>query len=170
VGSAACRLAHHIGARVIGVVRTKQELTKTGSLPVSDWIDLESMELAAGCRALTGGKGADVVLDTVGAGMFERCLEAVARRGRQVAVASGGMPRVSFNLIDFYHNESQLIGVDSLKWGFAEAGQVLRELTPGFESGEFPPPEVVAAPLEHGPEFYRQVDAGKIRAKIVLLP
>jgi NADPH:quinone reductase-like Zn-dependent oxidoreductase len=170
VGSAACRLAHRIGARVIGVVRTKQELTKAGGLPVSDWIDLESMDLAAGCRALTGGRGADVVLDTVGAAMFERCLGAIARRGRQVAVASGGMPRVSFNLIEFYHNESQLIGVDSLKWGFAEAGQVLRQLTSGFESGEFPPPEVVVAPLEHGPEFYRQVGAGNVRAKIVLAP
>jgi len=170
VGSAACRLAHRIGARVIGVVRSRQELSRPGGLPVSDWIDLESTDLVAGCRALTGGRGADVVLDTIGGAMFERCLGAIARQGRQIAVASGGMPRVSFNLIEFYHNESHLIGVDSLKWGFAEAGQVMRDLTPGFESGEFPPPEVLVAPLEHGPDFYRQVEAGKAGAKIVLVP
>jgi NADPH:quinone reductase len=170
VGSAAARLAHRIGARVIGVVRSKQDLPKLSALPVADWIDLESTTLAEGCRALTSGKGADVVLDTVGGPMFEPCLAAVARRGRQVAIASGGMPRVSFNLVDFYHNESSLIGLDSLKWGFRESAEVLRELVAAFESGEFPAPEVISAHLEDGPEFYRQINAGKLRAKVVLVP
>ena len=84
--------------------------------------------------------------------MFEPCLAAVARRGRQVAISSGGMPRVTFSLVDFYHNESRLIGVDSLKWSFAETAQVLRDLVPVFETGGLPPPEVQTAPFEHGPE------------------
>jgi len=170
VGSAASRLAHRIGARVIGTVRTRADLAKASSLPVDDWIDLESTELAAGCRALTAGRGADVILDTVGGAMFEPCLAALARRGRQVAISSGGMPRVGVNLIDFYHNESRLIGLDSLKMSFAEAGQILRDLIPAFASGEFPPPEVQAAPLDQGPDVYRQVDAGKVRGKVVLTP
>jgi NADPH:quinone reductase-like Zn-dependent oxidoreductase len=170
VGSAAARLAHRLGARVIGVVRTKADLSRAASLPVDAWIDLESIDLAGGCRALTAGRGAEVVLDTVGGPMFEACLAAVARRGRQVSISSGGMPRVTFSLVDFYHNESRLIGVDSLKWGFSETAQVLRDLVPAFEKGELPPPEVQAVQLEHGPEIYRQVDAGKVRAKIVLTP
>ena len=102
--------------------------------------------------------------------MFEACLAAMARRGRQVAIASGGMPRVTFSLIDFYHNESSLIGVDSVKWGFAEAAQVLRELLPAFANREIPPPEVQAMPLLRGPEAYRQINAGTIRGKVVLAP
>ena len=102
--------------------------------------------------------------------MFEPCLAALALRGRQVAISSGGMPRVGFNLVDFYHNESRLIGVDSLKWGFAESAQILRDLVPAFESGDIPPPEVQASPLESGPEIYRQVDSGSIRGKVVLVP
>ena len=124
VGSAAARLARRAGARVIGVVRQQADLSRASSLPVDAWIALDTTELAAGCRALTAGRGADVVFDTVGGPMFESCLAAVARRGRQVAIASGGLPRVTFNLIDFYHNETKLIGVDSLKWGFAETAQV----------------------------------------------
>jgi NADPH2:quinone reductase len=77
---------------------------------------------------------------------------------------------VTFSLVDFYHNESKLIGVDSLKWGFAETAQVLRDLAPAFEKGELPPPEVQAARLEQGPEIYRQIDAGKVHAKVVLTP
>lgn len=170
VGSAAARLAHLLGARVIGVVRTKADLSRSPALPVDAWIDLETTGLADGCRALTAGRGAEVVLDTVGGAMFEACLAAVARRGRQVAISSGAMPRVTFSLVDFYHNESRLIGLDSLKWGFAEAAQALRELVPSFENGELPPPEVQAVQLERGPEIYRQVDAGKVRTKVVLTP
>jgi len=170
VGGAACRLAHRIGARVIGVVRARRDPPKAATPPVDAWIDLETTDLAAGCRALTAGRGADVVLDTVGGAMFEPCLAAVARRGRIVAIASNGMPRVSFNLVDFYHNETQLIGVDSLKWGFAEAARVLRDLGPAFDSGELPAPVVESAPLESGPEVYRQIDAGKARSKMVLTP
>jgi len=170
VGSAAARLARRIGARVIGVVRKKADLARAGSLPVEAWIDLESTGLAEGCRALTSGAGADVVFDTVGGALFEACLGAVARRGRQVSIASAGTPRVTFNLVDFYHNESRLIGVDSLKWGFSEAAQVLRDLVPAFESKELPAPEVQVEALERGPEIYRLVDGGTVRGKIVLSP
>ena len=170
VGSAAAQLAHRLGARVIGVVRTKGDLSRAVSPAVDAWIDLESGDLAAGCRALTSGRGAEVVLDTVGGAMFEACLAAVARRGRQIAIASGAMPRVAFSLVDFYHNESRLIGVDSLKWSFAETAQVLRDLVPAFENGELPPPTVQTAQLEQGPEIYRQIEAGKVRGKVVLTP
>ena len=170
VGGTAARLARRIGAHVIGVVRSAKELPMKGALPVDAWINLEATDLAAGCRAATSGKGADVVLDTVGGPLFEPCLGSLARRGRQVAISSGGMPRVSFNLIDFYHNESRLIGVDSLKWGFAEAAQVLRDLSPAFESGELPPLDVKSAPLDQGPGIYRQIDAGAMHGKVVLVP
>jgi NADPH:quinone reductase len=170
VGSAAARLAHRANARVIGAVRTKRALSEGSTLPVDAWIDLESTDLAAGCRAVTSGLGADVVLDTVGGAMFEPCLASLARRGRLVEISSGGMPRVGFNITDFYHNESRLVGVDSLKWSFAEAAQILRDLAPAFENGDLPLPEVKVSPLESGPEVYRQMDAGTIREKVVLVP
>jgi NADPH:quinone reductase-like Zn-dependent oxidoreductase len=170
VGGAASHLARRIGARVLGVVRRKADIPDAAGSPVDSWIDLESTDLAAGCRALTSGRGAEVVLDTVGGAMFEACLGALARRGRQVAIASSGTQRVGFNLVDFYHNESRLVGVDTLKWGFAETARVLRDLVPAFGAKELPAPDVQAEALERGPEVYRAIDAGKIRRKIVLVP
>jgi NADPH2:quinone reductase len=170
VGSAAARIAHRLGARVIGVVRSKDDLPKVSALPVDSWIDLGSTGLAAGCRALTSGKGADVVFDTVGGALFEACLGSVARRGRQVAIASGGMPHVTFSLVDFYHNETRLLGLDSLKWGFEESVGILRALVPAFESGEFPAPEVLPVPLEKGVDYYRLIQEGRSKAKVVLIP
>ena len=170
VGSAAARIAHSVGARVIGTVRKKSDVPPAGFLPVDHWIDLESADLGTGARQATNGQGADVVFDVVGGQMFEQCLAALAWRGRQIAISSSPDPRVSFNLVDFYHNESRLLGVDSLKLSFQETGEILRRLTTGFETGDFPPPEVETYPLEQGPAIYQGINESKIRGKPVLVP
>ena len=111
-----------------------------------------------------------MVFDLVGGAMFEKCLSALALRGRQVAISSSPDPRVSFNLVDFYHNESRLFGVDSVKLNFRDAADILRELTPGFESGKFPAPIVQTFPLARGPEIYQGMNQGRLKGKIVLNP
>lgn len=170
VGSAAARVAHELGARVIGTVRRASDIPATGLLPVDEWIDLETTDLATGVRAVTNGRGAEVVFDVVGGAMFEKCLAAVAWRGRQIAISSSSEPRVSFNLVDFYHNESRLLGVDSLKLSFEETANILRQLTPGIEAGRFQPPPVETFSLEKGPQLYRDIAASRIKAKPILIP
>jgi NADPH:quinone reductase len=170
VGSAAARIAHELGARVIGTARKASDIPAGSVLPVDDWIDLQAVDLAAGVRTLTSGRGADIVFDVVGGAMFEKCLAALAWRGRQVAISSSPEPRVSFNLVDFYHNESRLLGVDSLKLSFEETAEILRQLTPGIESGIFPPPRVETFPLEEGPGLYRDMAESKIKGKTILIP
>jgi NADPH:quinone reductase len=170
VGSAAVRIARWRGCRVLGAIRKESEVNKAGNLPVDAWIALDSTELSKGAREATQGKGADVVFDVVGGPLFEQCLASLARRGRQVAIASTGQPRVSLNLLDFYHNESRLLGLDTLKLGFAEAAAILQQLAPGFESGEFPAPGCQAFPLDQAPEIYRQLHESKLKGKVVLIP
>lgn len=168
VGSAAAAIARRRGARVLGTVRKASDLPAAQKLPVDAWINLETTDLADGVRNATSGKGADVVFDLVGGPMFEKCLASLARRGRQIAISSGPEPRVSFNLVDFYHNESQLFGLDSLKLSFQKSGEILQGLTAEFESGEFPPPQVEAFSLEQGPEIYRKINTGQVKGKAVL--
>jgi NADPH:quinone reductase len=170
VGTAAARIARRLGAYVLGTVRKKADLDDVRELPVDVWINLETTELADGTRLATKGKSADVVFDLVGGPMFENCLSALTWRGRHVVISSSPEARVSFNLVDFYHNESRLLGVDSLKISFTEAADILRELLPGFESGEFPPPDLQSVPLEKGPEIYRVLQGGRLKGKIVLNP
>jgi NADPH:quinone reductase len=170
VGGAAARIAHNLGARVVGTARKASDIPAATLLPVDDWIDLQAVDLPTGAKTLTGGRGANVVVDVVGGDMFEKCLAALALRGRQVVISSNPEPRVSFNLVDFYHNESRLLGVDSLKLSFEETAEILRQLTPGIESGIFPPSPVQAFPLEEGPRLYRDIAESKIRTKPVLVP
>jgi NADPH:quinone reductase-like Zn-dependent oxidoreductase len=170
VGSAAARIAHKAGARVIGTARRASDIPAANVVPVNDWIDLEAVDLATGVRRLTNGRGADIVFDVVGGAMFEQCLAALAWRGRQVAISSSPEPRVSFNLVNFYHNESRLLGVDSLKLSFEETAEILRRLTPGIESGIFPAPRVEIFPLEEGPRLYRDIAESKFKGKPILVP
>jgi NADPH:quinone reductase-like Zn-dependent oxidoreductase len=170
VASIATRIAHRLGARVFGTVRSAADLANVDSLPVEAWINLQTTELATGVRALTAGRGVDVVFDVIGGDMFEKCLQSLAWRGRQVVIASRPEPRVSFNLVDFYHNESRLLGVDSLKMEFKEAAEILRLLTPLIESGELPLPKVEAYPLARAPELYRGIASSTVKGKPVLIP
>src|ERR1700758_5476925 len=63
VGSAAARIAHKLGAQVIGTVRTASDSPPANFVPVNDWVDLQATDLASGTRKLTEGRGADVVFD-----------------------------------------------------------------------------------------------------------
>lgn len=170
VGSAAARILHSRGARVIGTVRKESDISSAKDLPVETWINLATTDLPASVRAATNGRGADVVFDVVGGQMFEKCLASLAPRGRQVAISSSPDPVVTFNLVNFYHNESRLMGFDSLKLGFEESARILRLIIPGIESGIFPPPEVATFPLDDGQRLYREMDAGKIKTKPILVP
>jgi NADPH:quinone reductase len=170
VGGAAASIAHSLGARVIGTVRQASEIPAADVLPVEKWIDLESADLAATVREVTEGKGVEVVFDVVGGAIFEKCLAALAWRGRQVSISLSPDPRVSFNLVDFYHNESRLCGLDSLKLSFDETAEILRQLTPGIEAGKFPPPQVETFPLDDGPRLYKDIAASKLKRRPILIP
>ena len=164
VGRAATQIAKWKGARVIGACRNTAGATEADAL-----VDITCAELDKEVRSLTGGKGADLVLDTVGAHMFEAALRCLRPEGRQVAITSSIERRVSFDLIDFYRNRSRLLGVNTMTLTGAGTAQILNELRGGFEAGHLRPPEVRTWPLESAVEAYEAVRQGT-RAKQVLLP
>ncbi|MGP8051231.1 MAG: quinone oxidoreductase family protein [Desulfobaccales bacterium] len=168
VGSAAAKIAAWKGARVLGTVRSSRDLGKRDDLSLVEWIDLESRPLPESVQELTAGKGADLILDVVGGPLFEPCLESLAQRGRQIAIASAGDPRVSFNLVDFYHKEACLLGVDTLKLSSGEAAEILRVLLPGFKEGIFSPPPVEPVALDEALSAYRAIAAGSSGKKFVI--
>jgi len=157
VGAAAARIAAWKGARVLGTVRSSRELGKLKDLSFVGWIDLASRSLPESVKELTEGKGADLILDVVGGPLFEACLESLAQRGRQVAIASAGNPMVTFNLVDFYHKEASLMGLDTLKLSSGESAEIIRGLLPGFKEGIFSAPPVEMVSLDEAIDAYRAI-------------
>jgi NADPH:quinone reductase len=168
VGSASAAIAHSKGARVLGTVRSRRELEIRNDLSFVEWIDLESSPLPKSVKELTAGKGADLILDVVGGPLFQPCLESLAQRGRQIAIASTGSPQVTFNLVDFYHKEARLIGLDTLELSFAESAEILKALLPEFKAGVLSPPTVKTISLDGALGAYREIDQGISRKKFVI--
>lgn len=100
--------------------------------------------------------------------MFEPALRSLKLGGRQVAISSPGHPRVSFNLIDFYHNFSRLLGVDSYGLTSRQIAEIEDELRLGFETGALKPLEVEVVPFEKAVEAYSRVAAREAKTKQVL--
>jgi NADPH:quinone reductase len=168
VGAAAAMIAHNRGARVLGTVRSSRELGARNDLSFVEWINLESRPLPESVKELTRGKGADLILDVVGGPLFQPCLESLAHRGRQIAISAVGSPLVSFNLLDFYHKDSTLIGLDTLKLTFGESAEILKAVLPGFNEGIFSPPAVETVSLDDALSAYRAIDQGNSQKKFVI--
>jgi NADPH2:quinone reductase len=91
VGSAAIGLARAAGARVIAAATGPVKAAACRELGADVVVDLAGQEdLAAAVRAATGGRGADVAVDTVGGALFHRVRRAVAFEGRIVVVGFTG--------------------------------------------------------------------------------
>jgi len=168
VGSAAATIAHLHGARVLGTLRSRRELGTRSDLSFVEWIDLESRPLPESVMEVTGGKGADLILDVVGGPLFQPCLESLAQRGRQIAIASAGSPQVTLNLVDFYHKEARLIGLDTLDLSFAESAEILQRLLPDFKAGVLSFPAVETISLDGAPGAYQEIDEGISGKKFVI--
>jgi NADPH:quinone reductase-like Zn-dependent oxidoreductase len=169
VGGAAAQIAKRRGARVIGVDRHVPH-PDAPIHGIAEKLIIGPKDLPADVRRVTGGRGADVVFDLVGGVMFRNAVNSLAVGGRLVEISATGQREVSFDLADFYHNESRLFGVDTLKRDLAASAEVLDALTPGFIAGDYrAAPIAETCGLAQAEEAYRKVAAGA-PGRIVLQP
>jgi NADPH2:quinone reductase len=169
VGGAAIQIAKQMGARVIGIHRDKAGLTSAAKL-ADVLIDSRDPEMGSQLRAHTAGRGADVIFNAAGGPVFGIALDLLAHRGRQVEITSPAERRVTLDLVNFYHNESQLLGLDTLKRDLSASARILKELRRGFDSGIYQAPIVSKTfVLADAQEAYELVEKGE-RGRVVLMP
>ncbi|MDB5362001.1 MAG: Zinc-containing alcohol dehydrogenase superfamily [Rhodospirillales bacterium] len=170
VGQAALQIAAMRGAQVFGVSRRAEPFRGPAHVPVR-MIDASAEDVAAVVRAETGGRGADLVYNTVGSPYFETANQALAVKGRQILISTIDRA-VPFDIFAFYRGAHTYVGIDSLALTDVECAQILALLTPGFESGAlaaFPVAPEDAYPLTRAKEAYRCVLAGA-PGRVVLVP
>ncbi|WFU38626.1 zinc-binding alcohol dehydrogenase family protein [Bradyrhizobium sp. CB82] len=170
VGQAAVQIATWQGARVIGVVRKAEAYEGHANAPV-EVIDASAIDIAVRVREVTGGKGADIVFNTVGDPYFQAAHKSLALRGRQILIAAVDRI-VQFNILEFYRGQHTYVGIDTLGLSSTATGAVLRDLGPGFASGHlkpFPIKDTAIHPLERAKEAYVAV-AGSSRDRVILKP
>ncbi len=114
VGSGAVQLGKAAGARVIGVVGGERKAEVARSLGADVVIDRLSQDFVSVVKDVTGGRGADVVYDSVGGEAYTRSTKCVAFEGRIVVVgfASGEIPSAALN-----HALIKNYSIVGLHWG-----------------------------------------------------
>jgi NADPH2:quinone reductase len=101
VGSAAVQIAKAAGARVIAAVSSDEKAAFCRTLGADATLNYSSTPLRDGLKALTEGRGPDVVYDPVGGDLAEPALRSIGWRGRYLVVgfAAGGIPALPWNLM-----------------------------------------------------------------------
>lgn len=169
VGNAGVQIAKRLGARIIGIDR-RPPRPGAAILDAGLSFVVETAAIPETIRQATNGTGAAVVLDCVGGNMFRPALGCLALGGRLIEISASGAREVTFNLADFYHNESRLIGVDTLKLDLTASSHVLHLLRPGFEVGDYRPTAITRRfPLDDAVAAYQAVADGE-QGRVVLKP
>jgi NADPH:quinone reductase len=114
VGSAAVQLGKAAGATVIGVVGGAEKAEIARSLGADAVVDRHTEDFVAVVKDVTGGRGADVVYDSVGGDAFKRSTKCIAFEGRILVIgfASGDMPSAALN-----HALIKNYSIVGLHWG-----------------------------------------------------
>ncbi len=129
VGSAAVQIAKLVGARVIAVAGTDAKLEKARALGADEVINHTRQSIADEVRKLTGKRGVDVVVEHVGAAVWDACFDSLATYGRLVTcgVTTGG--EVKLNVQALFGRQRTILG--SYMGGKAELMEALKFIAQG---------------------------------------
>ncbi len=87
IGTTAIQLCHQFGARIISTAGTNEKCAVCKSLGADHVINYKTQDFEAETKAITGGKGANVILDMVGGNYIQRNINCLALEGRLIQIA-----------------------------------------------------------------------------------
>ena len=159
VGQAAIQLATMAGATVFGVEYKPMEFLGHSAQTI-EMFDSSSQDVADLVREKTGGRGADIVFNTVGSPYFEMANKSLAKQGRQVFISTFDRA-VDFDIFTFFRGRHKFIGIDTLALDSVYGAKIFDVLKPKFEAG-------VLKPFPINPEaVYGFDDAAKAYASVL---
>src|SRR4051812_9187009 len=171
VGLAAIEIGKALGARVIACASTDDKLSVCREHGADETINYATEDLRERIKALTEGRGVDVVYDPVGGAYSEPAFRSIAWRGRHLVVgfAAGEIPKLPLTLALL--RGASIVGVF---WGdftrrepklFAES---VRQLGRWYADGKLKPHVSQTFPLEKAAEALKLMAARQVKGKVVL--
>jgi NADPH2:quinone reductase len=173
VGLAAVQIGKALGARVIATAGGAEKLAVARENGADDTIDYREEDFVERVMALTSGKGADVIYDSVGGDVFDKSLKCIAWNGRLLVIgfASGEIPSVKANRILLKN-----ISVVGLHWGAHVAREPARipetfaALFRLYREGRIRPVVFKTHPLEDLPAALAALGGRKTYGKVIVTP
>jgi NADPH2:quinone reductase len=171
VGLAAVELGVLMGAKVIAAASSDEKLALARHYGATETINYSTEDMKERVKALTGGRGVDVVYDPVGDRLAEPAFRSIAWNGRYLVVgfAGGEIPRLPLNLPLI--KGASLVGVF---WGAFTAhepkvhAENMRELVGWLAEGRLKPHVGAHLPLSEGGKAIRMLMDRKAMGKVIL--
>ena len=172
VGTSAIQIAKAAGAHVIAAASTDEKCALCTSIGADATINYSTENLRDAIKALTNGKGPDVIYDPVGGDFTEPAFRSIAWRGRYLVVgfASGPTPSLPLNLPLL--KGASIVGVF---WGgFAKAepkanAAMMGELAGWYAQGKIKPVIDRTMPMAELKAAYAHMGSRGVKGKLVMV-
>ena len=172
VGTSAIQIAKAVGARVIAAASTDEKCALCTSIGADATINYSTQNLREAIKALTAGKGHDVIYDPVGGELTEPAFRSIGWRGRHLVVgfASGPTPSLPLNLPLL--KGASIVGVF---WGgYAKTepqanAAMMAELVSWYAKGLIKPVIDSTMPMAELKAAYARMGSRGVKGKLVML-
>ena len=173
IGTTAIQLAHVRGATVFATAGTDDKAAACTRLGAVRGINYAQEDFVAAVKDATAGEGVDVVLDIIGADYLPRNLECLRMNGRLVQIGLIGGSKTAFDLRVVLQRRLTITGSTLRPRTVAEKGSIARalerEVWPLLERGDVKPIVHAEFPLERAADAHRELEAGRVIGKLILV-
>jgi NADPH2:quinone reductase len=173
VGLLLCQIARMRGARVIGTVSTEDKAKLAGEAGADDVILYTRQDFVEEVKRLTGGKGLQVVYDSVGKDTFDRGFACLAPRGMMVLYGQSSGPIGAFDVGKLAAGGSLFLTRPSL-FAYtatrAELEQRAGDVLGWIRDGKLKMRMEFEFPLKDAAEAHRALEGRRTTGKVLLVP
>jgi putative PIG3 family NAD(P)H quinone oxidoreductase len=171
IGTFAIQLAVALGARVVTTARAGKHAALR-ELGAAVTVDYRDQDFVAATREATGGRGADVILDIMGASYLARNLAALAPDGRLAIIGLQGGRRAELDLAALLATRGVISATGLRTRPPADKARIVRgvreQVWPLVESGAVRPVIDRRLPMPEAAQAHRVVEASEHLGKVLL--
>jgi len=172
VGSSAIQIAKAVGAKVIAAASTDEKCALCRQLGADEVINYTNGDFREQIKALTQGKGPDVIYDPVGGEFSEPAFRSIAWRGRYLVVgfAAGPIPALPWNLALL--KGASIVGVfwgDFAKREPLKNAEMMATLTEWYEHKKIKPFIDSTMPMDQLMQAYERMNSRAVQGKLVMV-
>jgi putative PIG3 family NAD(P)H quinone oxidoreductase len=172
IGSMAIQLGTAIGARVLATAGSAEKLAQCTELGAEFAIDYKQQDFVSEVKAATGGHGADVVLDNMGASYLMRNIDALATEGRLVVIGLMGGAKGEIDLNQLMTKRAALVSTRlrprPVEEKAAICAAVVEHVWPLVADGRVRPVVNATLPLAEAGRAHALMSSGEASGKILL--
>ncbi|MFH9420346.1 NAD(P)H-quinone oxidoreductase [Streptomyces sp. NPDC017529] len=172
IGTMAIQLAKAVGARVAVTAGSADKLARCAELGADILVNYRDQDFVEEVRKATDGKGADVILDIMGAKYLDPNVKALATNGRLAIIGLQGGAKGELNLGALLTKRGAVTATSLRGRPLAEKAAIVaavrEHVWPLIENGQVRPIVDRTLPMQEAPEAHRVVDASSHVGKVVL--